>query len=67
MTIYPMLAYWRGGHGGFAPFWLIVLLCFAAACIGLLVSRERPKDRNQREVAELRREVERLKSPPPKT
>jgi cytochrome c biogenesis factor len=66
MTIYPMLAYWRGGHEGFTPFWLVVLICFAAASIAILVSRERPKDRNQEEVAELRREMARVKSNPPK-
>jgi len=45
--MYPMLAYWRGGHGGFALFGLVVLFCFVAAIIALVGSRKKPKDGHQ--------------------
>jgi hypothetical protein len=62
-----MLAYWRGGHGGFALFWVVFLLCVAAGIIAMTRPREGREARNQEAVAELRREIERLKSQPPKS
>jgi hypothetical protein len=67
MTIYTMLAYWRGGDGGFAFFWVVFLLCIGAGIIAMTRPREGGEERTREEVAELRRELERVKSQPPKS
>lgn len=67
MTIYTMLAYWRGGHGGLALFWVVFLVCIVGGIIAMMLPREERGEKERAEVAELRREVERLKSQPPKS